>query len=282
LLVQGLIESLGIVTWIVMMMVVIMLMISIFLTTMVGKQAELWDKGDQPQILLYFGTVPRSMQTLFQYLTLDDWGMITRLVAKKMPWTSMLVFVAYVVFAAFVILSLLTGVMAEHMTNLREMTEADEKAEKKLRQKEAERTFFEAFRKLDTSHDHLVSKEEFSKLMLDDELLDKLDDISLDLRETCSDIDDFFDTIDLDRDGKINWEEFKYGLNELRSDVTSKTIIVLRSRISRLIEQSQIAGGSQQLDQSLGDATMTIKKTESSMAKLEAMLNKWSKQIDDL
>merc|ERR1719310_2761112 len=182
-LVQGLIESLGIVAWIVLMMWVIMLMISIFLTTLVGQNPDLWDKGDQKAILLYFGTVPKSMQTLFQYLTLDDWAMISRLVAKKMPWM-MVVFLGYVVFAAFVILSLLTGVMAEHMTNLREMQEEDEKAEQRLKQQEAERTFFEAFKKLDTSMTRKISRAEFVEMMKDEELLTKLDDICVNLRDS--------------------------------------------------------------------------------------------------
>merc|ERR1719238_1489786 len=123
--------------------------------------------------------------------------MISRLVAKKMPGM-MILFLGYVVFAAFVILSLLTGVMAEHMTNLREMQEEDEKQEQRLKQQEAERVFFEAFKKLDTSLDRKISRSEFVEMMKDEELLCKLDDICVNLRDTFADSDDLFNIIDLD------------------------------------------------------------------------------------
>merc|ERR1719217_1914094 len=128
----------------------------------------------------------------------------------------MLVFLGYVVFAAFVILSLLTGVMAEHMTNLREMQEEDEKAEQRLKQQEAERTFFEAFKRLDTSMDRKISRSEFVDMLRDEELLQKLDDICVNLRESYANADDLFNLIDLDHDELINWSEFKFGMHELR------------------------------------------------------------------
>eukprot|EP00929_Paragymnodinium_shiwhaense_P065226 TRINITY_DN32719_c0_g1_i1.p1 TRINITY_DN32719_c0_g1~~TRINITY_DN32719_c0_g1_i1.p1 ORF type:complete len:469 (+),score=127.13 TRINITY_DN32719_c0_g1_i1:144-1550(+) len=277
-LVEGLTESFGIVLWIVLMMTVMMLMISIFVTTMVGQQADEWNHGDAQQIRMYFGTVPRSMQTLFQYLTLDDWGMISRLVAKKKP-IMILVFLAYVVFAAFVILSLLTGVMAEHMGNLRDTQEKEERAEQLRKVREAKRTFLNAFERLDKSQDHQISREEFRAMMTDKQLLKELENISLNLGE--ADADDLFNCLDLDHDDLINWMEFKYGMNELRQDVTSRTIIVLRTRINRLIEQGrQIPIGD--LDNSLKATTERIGTVQCALSKFEQTMDKFEEYIDEL
>lgn len=122
----------NIVFWISALMMMIILVMSIFCTTMIGQNAANWGP-DMPDIEDHWGKVGMSCLTLFQFLTLDDWSNITRQVVwpstDQSPFMTLLLltmFLSYVVFAAFVILSLLTGVMAEHMNTVRQQEEADE------------------------------------------------------------------------------------------------------------------------------------------------------------
>merc|ERR1719215_1479306 len=71
---------------------------------------------------MYWGSVARSMFTLFQFLTMDGWGEVDEQVVRQMPWLQ-LFFFPFIFFGAFVIMSLLTGVMADHMNDVRKTEE---------------------------------------------------------------------------------------------------------------------------------------------------------------
>jgi len=234
MLVKGLSESVSIVAWILVMMIMMILIVAIFCTSTIGHQYAEWGE-DADDIHKYWGTVPNSMQTLFQYLTLDDWGMISRLVCKKMGWM-MPIFILYVVFAAFVVLSLLTGVMAEHMNAVRREEDEKLKQESHSRMLAAIRVFYKAFRSADTEADGVIAREEFATIFMDKQFAKQLQNFDVDLQGINA--EDIFKCLDLDNDGSITWEEFKFGLIELREAVTPKQIIMLRNRIQRAIEAS--------------------------------------------
>lgn len=236
MLVQGLVGSFSIVAWISVLLATFVLIMAIFCTGTIGKSAEMWeDTGDVDLIKFYFGTVLHSSQTLFQYLTLDDWGYISRIVCKKMPWM-MPIFMLYVVLSAFVILSLLTGVMAEHMNTVRQGQEEEDKREKHARIREATRSFYKAFRRW-MSTDGEIRRKEFENLKSDEKL--NQDMANYDSKFTELSAEELFNCIDLDGSECINWEEFRYGMMELREPVTPKQIIILRNKLSRAIDHSQ-------------------------------------------
>merc|ERR1719433_168650 len=51
---------------------------------------------------------------MFQFVTLDEWSSIIRLVSKRL-WLMKWFFLVYTLLASFALISLLTGVMAEHI-----------------------------------------------------------------------------------------------------------------------------------------------------------------------
>lgn len=73
----------------------------------------------------WFGTLGRSMYTLFQIMTLDSWSSgIVRSVAEKFP-LAWIPFVAFVIVSSYVVLNLFVAIMVDSMQALR----ADEKRE---------------------------------------------------------------------------------------------------------------------------------------------------------
>eukprot|EP00927_Polykrikos_kofoidii_P072875 TRINITY_DN68948_c0_g1_i1.p1 TRINITY_DN68948_c0_g1~~TRINITY_DN68948_c0_g1_i1.p1 ORF type:complete len:573 (-),score=117.62 TRINITY_DN68948_c0_g1_i1:71-1789(-) len=231
MLIRGLVESLGIVCWIALLMLVIILIFGIMCTQNIGQMASMWDGDDAAKIKGYFGSVPRSMQTLFEFLTLCDWSDIVRTVAKKQQYM-VPIFIIYVVLSAFVVLSLLTGIMAEHMNSVREMEAEEQMKEIMLRVHDANRAFYKAFLRADKNGDHKLSKTEFMGLLLEEEVMKTFAEFQVKLGD--EDKETFFAVTDMNNDGMISWEEFKRAFHQLREgDKSAKPIMIQRNRIQR-------------------------------------------------
>lgn len=128
MLAQGLLESVQAVFWIGVLTYLMVFLCAILCTTLIGQNADAF--GDnREEIREMWGTVNKSAFTLFQILTMDGWGDVYHEVTEKMPFMT-LFFFPFVFIGAFVIMSLLTGVMADHMNEVRVSTEDEERMEK--------------------------------------------------------------------------------------------------------------------------------------------------------
>ncbi len=68
----------------------------------------------------WFGTIPHSLFTLFQIMTLESWAMgIVRPVSQQFPYAYMF-FVPFVLVSSFVILNIFIAVIINAMTEARE------------------------------------------------------------------------------------------------------------------------------------------------------------------
>jgi len=93
----------------------------------VGKDADsgIYSPADAEVISNSFGTIGRSMITLSVFLTCDDWSTPARIVNDQYGWMEYF-WIWYIVMGAFLILSLLTGLMADQMMDAREEEESSE------------------------------------------------------------------------------------------------------------------------------------------------------------
>jgi voltage-gated sodium channel len=71
----------------------------------------------------YFGRMDRTLFTLFQIMTLDNWAEITRDLMVEYPW-AWLPIIVYVIITAFVVVNLVIAVICDAVAALHE----DEKA----------------------------------------------------------------------------------------------------------------------------------------------------------
>lgn len=67
----------------------------------------------------YFGDLSKSLITLFQIATFDDWANIYRPIAESMPW-SLLYFVTFIFAAVFVMLNLVVGEIVNNAAKIQE------------------------------------------------------------------------------------------------------------------------------------------------------------------
>lgn len=66
-----------------------------------------------------FGSLPASLLSLFQVMTLDNWSVIARSVLEVYPWAPAF-FVPFILLSAFTVLNLFIAVIVDAMTHLRE------------------------------------------------------------------------------------------------------------------------------------------------------------------
>merc|ERR1719482_785574 len=124
------------------------------------------------------------MVTLFQFVTLDDWSRIARMVSGfdegednlpfKWKWW-MLFFIIYVLITAFSILSLLTGVISEHMIALTRYTEKQAEEKEEEERKKFIDFFHSWFIRADTDNSGTVSREELRALFRRMEVAEELE-----------------------------------------------------------------------------------------------------------
>ncbi len=99
---------------IVVLMILVFYVFSVMATKLYGVTFPEW-----------FGTIPESLYTLFQIMTLESWSMgIVRPVMEVHPW-SWLFFMPFILCTAFTVLNLFIGIMVSAMQEEHEHT-ADE------------------------------------------------------------------------------------------------------------------------------------------------------------
>mmetsp|Transcript_123845 Transcript_123845/g.396446 ORF Transcript_123845/g.396446 Transcript_123845/m.396446 type:complete len:537 (-) Transcript_123845:44-1654(-) len=226
MLVRGMLESVEIVSWIGVLVLVVIFISSIVTTTVIGQNVSDFPPEDQADIEECWGSIGKSMFTLFQFLTMDGWSAVYYQVTRTMPWM-VLFFFPFIFFGAFVILSLLTGVMADHMNDVRRKEEEEERKERLMRLD----TAVEAVRANDLNRDGALDMAEFTNLF--DE---RTSTFCADLKELGVSIKrgeagELFDWFDVDGDSKVDYEELRHGVKHLYEGLTPLSLFRLSASV---------------------------------------------------
>lgn len=227
---RGLFDSLASVVWVGVLFLLTMFVYAILITSVAGKNYKAFGP-DAANVDENFGTVLRSMQTLFLFLTLDDWSSPARTVNRLYPVMELL-FVSYIILGAFTLLSLLTGLMANKMNEARtreEQTISKEKAKKlDLFLGHLKKIFDEA----DTSGDCKMDEDEFRELVRGPHAKE-LYNWGVPAIED-DNVASTFSALDWDQAGFLTWDAFRDGLVRLSKPFTPRDMMWLESSICRL------------------------------------------------
>mmetsp|Transcript_105688 Transcript_105688/g.315683 ORF Transcript_105688/g.315683 Transcript_105688/m.315683 type:complete len:514 (-) Transcript_105688:48-1589(-) len=267
MLATGLMESMQMVIWIMLLLFMFMLIFAIFLTDMVGNQA--FKFKDPDTILEFWGGVMRTLITLFQFLTLDNWSEITREVTETMPLLRIL-FTIYISIAAFAMLSLLTGVIVDHMTEVSAKQEEEDDAEKI----EELNAFMNGLKTYFTQNDASrirIGAEDLSTLMQNQELLDKLNQYGVSI--VGHEVEEFFELLDRDGDGWISLSEFEKGILRLREDKPkAQDVLRIRYAAERVARHLQGGEGEAATMRKLAEVNNFMTTVDDRLAELQRQL----------
>lgn len=234
LVVSGFVDAIRTLFWVSILVMFILYACAVFLTITIG-QDELtygpykiisggWDYQE------YFGTVPRSMLTLFQIMTLDDWANgIARHVMSNQPAMAIF-FILFVIITAYGIMNVVVGIIVE-----RTLASAKLNEERNQRNQEKERArvlhdLREIFEFADKDKSGTLTIDEFRSALRQPEVERKLKLIDLPV----SDAEELFNVLDGDGSGELSVEEFIGGCIRLKGPAKSKDLLAVQVFIQSL------------------------------------------------
>jgi voltage-gated sodium channel len=175
-----------------------------------GDGASMFVHGSQEEFVkIYFGSIMKSMVTLFQVCTLESWANGIMRPAEAIVPGLQWVFIAYVMLMTFGLVNMIVGVFVEHCA-------VAEKDEAEFHHTIAEEDFKEQLEYLQDlfqgydqigNKDGKIGMDEFREMSTDPRFLAILDGIPQASTPT-----ELFEALDINRDGRLEAEEFFRGL----------------------------------------------------------------------
>lgn len=238
LIIQGILDSLRTVGWVALTLLIIAYCLAVALTTLVGASEtvrELWPYSDQ-----YVGSVVRSMWTVMQVVTLDNWASEIARPLLKVDTAAAIAVVFGIIICTFGLLNTILAVILEHI-------QAIARDSKDLTGKVLEKTeqvllmsLADEFRTADVDGSGELEFGEFKRLIRTESFSFKL--LLLGIRS--DEAESLFELMDADKSGSVSPEEFIGGLQKLKGTAKGEDLVLLISfaqkqclRASRFVDR---------------------------------------------
>merc|ERR1712187_250209 len=157
----------------------------------------------------------------------------------------------------------------------------EDKREAHQKLQEAVRSFYKAFHRAVPEGRHEMGSESFKGIFEDKQFARDLENYDFKLKDI--DPADLFDCLDLDQDGFICWDEFRYGMMELREAVTPKQIIILRNKIQRGVEAKTESSSTEvqpaDIQQSLTMVDDKMQSVSRKLADMESLMEEFCSYV---
>lgn len=249
LIVSGLINSMRTLAWVALLLSMLIYVLGIFLTVTVGQAKDKngdplymdvqTPDGDEWPFELLFGTVPRSMLTLFQVVTLDSWADEIARPAMSLNPTLAVFFVFFILFANYGILNIVVGVIVEHTLGSAAVTDRATEEEAAEVKKIILRDLRKLFEMTDTDKSGTVTKEELQAALMEEKVREKFEDLGIPME----DINQIFRLMDPTGKGVISLDDFISSCMQLISGHTQKDIMQLAIQVESLTRRMEKLDG---------------------------------------
>lgn len=240
LVIRGMLGSWASLCWAVIVLVGIVFVFSIWTTTLIGYQEGFQDllndtNGWSSEDL--FGSIGRSMFTLVQIMTLDNWcSGIVRHVASR-EWYMIGFFSIFLLLTTYGILNLIIAIIVEQTLTASQHSETRVKArEERARHLESE-TLREIFMIADVGSHGDLGLEMFEKACLEHaEVRWRMRTLELPLE----DVKRLFQVMDGDGSRSLNMKEFMDGCSKLKGPARSKELLALQSQADNMSKKMDL------------------------------------------
>ncbi|KAF4718719.1 hypothetical protein FOZ63_000099 [Perkinsus olseni] len=237
LIVEGLVHSVRTLAWVAVFLVCLIYVCAIFLTMQVGHNHEAYlgalsYDGTEWAYSTYFGTVPRSMLTLWQVITLDNWADgIVRHVIHQQPLMGFL-FILLILSTTYGLLNIVVGVIVENTLGTATRTQEQVEQEKEEEKKSAASSLRRIFELSDVDQSGTLSQAEFRAAWKMREVQEKFETLGIPMK----DAEQLFRLMDPDGTGEIKLTEFLASCMQLvsNSQMGHRDIV----QLSMLVENS--------------------------------------------
>mmetsp|Transcript_53838 Transcript_53838/g.125539 ORF Transcript_53838/g.125539 Transcript_53838/m.125539 type:complete len:521 (-) Transcript_53838:120-1682(-) len=222
-LVKGILNAAWTLFWTWILLATVIYIFSIVSTRLIGQPYRGETFYDE-----YFGSVDRSMLTLFQATTTEGWAQIARQVMERQPWSSAF-FILYLHVTTFAILNVMIAVIVEST-----LDEADQSklksAEKRLEDlRKAYEKIHKVFQDGDNNQDGVLTRDEFREQMQQPKVARYFEEIGIDPNEA----EYLFTILDYDGSGYLDAAEFVGGLLKVIGSAKAKDIMAVHCELRR-------------------------------------------------
>jgi len=262
LLMRGMIESMRMLFWTVVVIAFITYIFAIFGVVLISAdvqdeyekalEAPATNQQDMEELTAlneHLGGVMAFMFTLVQVLTLDSWTQVVR-VAMKYSQFSWIFFYMYVSLAVLVLMNIVTAVLVDNAL-MNSKKDAQEVAAAKEREKRhAFRQFRALFEVMDADGSGGLTREEFEVAFAQPNVRRQL--AALDIQpEDCEEIFNLLDT----GDGVLSLEEFFEGIQRMEGTATAKDLFRVLKKTellsTRIKSQTSLASNASNMQKNL-------------------------------
>lgn len=277
MLVTGLADSMNTLFWSVVLILFLLYIFGIVATELIAKDTDAYDLSNEEEAAIHslWSSIPVSMFTLIQFMTLDSWSGVARPMMERQPYIWMF-FMVFISIATFVLMNLVTAVI---VNNALDITKKDEEAavlQMENEKKEEFEQLGDLFYNLDADGSGSVDKDEFQSAFEVPEVANKLKVLEFEEAELMK----LFEMIDKDGGGEIELEEFLFGLRQMKGNAKSKDMMALRSITGRCFKSLNVVVGRKE-----GDPVSQFPKLSMStlapgpFRNVEAMLDELGQQV---
>ena len=162
-LIQAVLHSLQSVVWVAILLFIMLYVCGVLATNLFGRNKSLLKAI--PLVDEWWGSVPRSMGSLFQVITMDSWtSQMARPMGLEQPWT-WICMIFFVMLIGLGFLNLLAAIFVDSLLEMKEVGARESIAIKHNQEKLAHRNLERLFMALDKSNSGSISTEEMRVLM---------------------------------------------------------------------------------------------------------------------
>lgn len=182
-----------------------------------------------PEIHEYWGSVPRSMFTVFQVITLEDWITVADVSIRHEPWVRIL-FLLLLGTCTYGLMQVIVAVFVNSALEASTMRSQDLAKRAKGEREETCRKLCEVFRKADVDGDGTLTKEEFVQVLKIADVVERLKAVGIDGSSAAA----LFDVLDIDGSKTLDGTEFVEGVLRSRGTAQNKDMIGMRCDVWRV------------------------------------------------
>jgi len=214
-LLDAITKSIRTMAWVLVLLCLILYVFAILCAELIGREESYPSYSSLPSDLAnasahfnnfqHFGTIARSMYTLFSLITLSEWSTVSRPISEKQPFV-VPVLVLFTIVTAFGVMNVVIGVMVEHALDAANKFARAQDHQNKIEQMYKVQSIRNVMEEIDKDGDGCISKEELEQAIEDHKDLANLL-LCVDLPHNCT-IDEVFKLIDEDGDENISPDEF--------------------------------------------------------------------------
>eukprot|EP00930_Biecheleria_cincta_P039419 TRINITY_DN27104_c0_g1_i1.p1 TRINITY_DN27104_c0_g1~~TRINITY_DN27104_c0_g1_i1.p1 ORF type:complete len:754 (+),score=103.00 TRINITY_DN27104_c0_g1_i1:76-2337(+) len=231
----GIVRAMQSMFWVLVLTSVALYAMAILTTRAVGKGQMLADPDDIPEkTRRMFGSITESMFTLFAFMNNQQWHTVKPLL-DLMPWTKF-VFVVFTIYSSWALLSVMTGVVSDHIQYVREVQRQEDEDAQDERQDIRVRTLSQIFSAADTDGSGALRRDAYMEILNSPFQVRRLQKA---VNLHVEDIKQIFDLLDFDGNGTVKFSEFCESLDWLAKPVTGRRLLKVDLGVKLVSSQVQ-------------------------------------------